>query len=231
MSTHIHAVKGDIAETVFISGDPLRARWVAETFLHHTLCYNTVRGMLGYTGITIQGKRISVQGTGIGMPSTSLYVSELIDDYDAQRIIRIGSAGALQHGIPCKSVILAMGSCSASGMNLERFPIGTTFAPMADWELLFKAYNIAKRKNIPVRVGNNYAADKFYGSDAWKTFAAYGVLTVEMETAELYTLAAQKNVEALTLLTISDNVITGEELSPDEREKGFSDMVSIALEL
>lgn len=231
MSTHIHATKEDVAETVFVSGDPLRARWVAETFLHDTLCYNTIRGMLGYTGITVEGKRVSIQGTGIGMPSTSLYVSELIDYYDAQRIIRIGSAGALQKEMPCKSVVLVMGSCSASGMNLERFPIGTTFAPIANWELLFKAYTIAKRKNIPVTVGNNYAADKFYGSTAWKTFATYGVLTIEMETAELYTLAAQKNVKALTLLTISDNIITGEELSSDEREKDFNDMISIALEL
>ena len=231
MSIHIHATKGDIAETVFISGDPLRARWVAETFLHDTLCYNTIRGMLGYTGITTEGKKVSVQGTGIGMPSTSLYVHELIDDYSAQRIIRIGSAGALQKDMPCKSIVLAMGSCSASGMNWERFPIGTTFAPLADWELLLKAYETAKGKNIPVTVGNNYATDKFYGSDAWKTFAAYGVLTVEMETAELYTLAAQKNVKALTILTISDNVVTKENLSWDEREKGFSDMVSVALEL
>jgi len=232
MSIHISAKKGEVAQTVLLPGDPLRAKYVAENFLRDVTCYNTVRNMLGYTGRTLDGKkRVSVQGSGMGMPSLGIYVNELIDFYKVKRIVRIGSAGSLQKKIKCRTVVLVQGSCSDSNMNLSRFPIGTIYAPIADWKLLLRAYEVAKSMGIKVEVGNNFATDQFYGSDAWKSFAKYGVKTIEMESAELYTLASQKNIQALSILTVSDHLVTGESLSSNEREKTFSDMVKIALEL
>lgn len=231
MSIHINAKKGDIAETVYLPGDPLRAEWIAEEFLKDVVCYNTVRNMFGFTGTTSSGKRVSVQGSGMGMPSLSIYVNELIDSYDVKRIVRVGSAGALQKEIECRSVLLAMGSCSDSAMNIGRFPVGTTFAPIADWELLLKAYEVAKKNGVNVIVGNNFATDKFYNSDAWKIFAQYGVISIEMETAELYTLAFQKRIKALSILTVSDNLVTGESLDARERETTFIEMLEVAFGL
>jgi purine-nucleoside phosphorylase len=230
MSIHIAAKKGEIASTVLLPGDPLRAKWIADNFLKNVTCYNTVRNMLGYTGKKNSGERISVQGSGMGMPTLGIYVNELIDTYKVKRIIRVGSAGSLQKEIGCRSIVLAMGSCSDSALNISRFPAGTIFCPTADWKLLRRAHEIAKKMNIKVIVGNNFASDKFYDpSDTWKEFAKYGVATIEMESAELYTLAAQKGIQALTILTVSNNLVTKEELTSKEREQTFSDMMKLAL--
>jgi len=233
MSIHIGTKgKREIAKTVLLPGDPLRAKYIAENFLTDVTCYTTIRNMLGYTGKTLDGKRkISVQGSGMGMPSLSIYVNELIKFYKVQNIIRVGSAGSLQKNVKTRSIVFAVTSCSDSGMNLERFPVGTTFAPMADWMLLIRANRAAKELGIKPIHGNNFATDKFYDSDAWKKFSEYGVVSIEMETAELYTLAAKAGISALSILTISDNLVTGESLSSEDREKTFSDMVKIALTL
>ena len=231
MSIHIAAKDGEIASTVLIAGDPLRAKWVADTFLEDVICYNTVRNMLGYTGMTSDGQRISVQGSGMGMPSLSIYVNELIKFYEVKRIIRIGSAGTLRADLPVRSVVLAMGACSDSAMNTRRFE-GMSFAPVADWELLHRAYEIAQDMQINVRVGNIFATDMFYDSPAWQTFAEYGVCAIETATAELYTLAARAGVQALSILSISDNLLNlSDALSSEERATTFTEMVKIALKV
>ncbi len=231
MSLHIGARRGEIAETVFLAGDPLRAEWFAKTFLKNVVCYNTVRGMLGYTGM-FDEVRVSVQGTGMGMPSLSIYVNELAKYFRVNRMIRIGSAGSLQKNIHCRDIVLAQASCSDSAMLSRTFQ-GMSFAPIADFRLLRKAKDVADKLGIKrVKVGNVFATDKFYDEDeppAWKIFARYGVLAIEMETALLYTLAAEKGFQALTILTISDEMLTGKQLSPEEKRCGFSDMVKIAL--
>ncbi|BDU50840.1 purine-nucleoside phosphorylase [Haliovirga abyssi] len=231
MSIHIGAKKGDIAETVLLPGDPLRAKFIAETFLEDVKCYNEVRGMYGFTG-TYKGKRISVQGTGMGVPSISIYVNELINEYGVKNLIRIGSCGSLQEDVHIRDVILAMSASSNSSINNVRFN-GTGFAPTANFELLNKAYLIAKEKKVNVKVGNVFTSDHFYQDDAgwWKIWAEHGVLAVEMETAALYTIAAQKKVNALAILTVSDSLVTWEETSSEEREKTFTDMMEIALNL
>jgi purine-nucleoside phosphorylase len=231
MSVHISAEKGAVAETVLMPGDPLRAKFVAETFLENPVCYNEVRGMLGFTG-TYHGKRISVQGSGMGMPSLAIYVNELIDFYGARRLVRIGSCGALQPGIELRDVIIAMTASTDSGMNKIRFS-GMDFAPCADFGLLKKAVETAAQKDIPVKVGGILSADSFYDEDpdAWKLWARYGVLAVEMETNALYTLAARKGAQALTVLTVSDSLVSGDRTSAMEREKTFKEMMEIALEL
>lgn len=232
MSIHISAEKGAIADMIYLPGDPLRAKWIAENFLKDVVCYNNTRNMLGFTGIRPDGKRVSVQGSGMGMASLSIYVNELIDFYGVKEIIRLGSAGSLQAKIFCRDIVLVMASCSDSGMNLNRFPINTIFAPIADWDLLMKAYNIAQSLHIKVTIGNNFATDKFYDeAENWKVFAKYGVSTIEMESAELYTLAAQKGIKALSILTVSDSLVNGESLNPEERERTFSSMVRIAFKL
>ena len=230
MSKHIGAEPGQIAETVFIPGDPLRAKWIAETFLESIFCYSKVRSMLGYTGI-YNGKKVSVQGGGMGMPSNGIYVDELIKFYNVKNIIRVGSAGSLTKDIDCHDIVIAMGACSDSGMNLRRFGAGLQFAPIADWDLLLKAHNVAKEKNIPVKIGNVFSTDRFYDSDDWKILAEYGAIAVEMETAELYTLAVKSNVKALSILTISDSLIFKSELTSLERENSFSAMMEIALSI
>ena len=230
MGIHIGAKLGEVAETVLLPGDPLRAKFIAEKFLKNVTCYNTIRNMFGYTG-TIIGtrKRVSVQGSGMGMPSLGIYVYELIKNYNVERIIRVGSAGSLQKEIGCRSIVLAQGSCTDSAMNNSRFK-GMTFAPLASWDLLFKAYEASKKMKIEVHVGNIFATDVFYDpTDAWKMFASYGVFAIEMESSELYTLAAAHKFQALSMLTISDNLVTGERLSSEERENTFEDMIRIAL--
>lgn len=224
MSIHISANPEEIAKTVLLAGDPLRAKFVADNFLKNVTCYNAVRNMLGFTGTIIGTKReISVQGSGMGMPSLSIYVNELINAYHVNRIIRIGSAGSLQKEIGLRSIVLAQGSCTDSAMNKKRFQ-EMTFAPLANWELLLSAFNISKKMKLKVHVGNIFATDAFYDEfDCWKIFAKYGVLAAEMETTELYTLAALHKIEALSILTISDNLVTGEKLSSDEREKSLTD--------
>jgi len=232
MSTHIGAEKGQIAETVLLPGDPLRAKYLADNFLEDAVCYNQVRGMLGYTG-TYRGKKVSVQGTGMGMPSHSIYVHELICDFGVKQLIRIGSCGALQSEIKLRDIILATCSSTDSSMNKLRFQ-GMDFAPPASFRLLKQAFEFAEEHNIAVKVGNVLSTDSFYSDenpDGWKLWALYGVLAVEMESAALYTLAARFGVDALSILTVSDSLVTGEAASSAEREKTYTDMMEIALDL
>ncbi|MDO8537042.1 MAG: purine-nucleoside phosphorylase [bacterium] len=245
MSTpHISAKKGEIARRVLLPGDPLRAKRIAKTFLKNVVRCNTVRNMLGFTGQAPDGRRVSVsvQGSGMGMPSLSIYVNELFDDYGVEEIIRVGSCGSMQEDIKIGDIVIAQGSCSNSNLNRRRFR-GLDFAPIADWGLLRSACEIAEKMMIPVHVGNIVASDTFYSDhdrdgfyndyarDEWKMWAASGVLAVEMETAELYTLAARKKKKALTILTVSDNLVTREATSSKDRERNFENMVRIALEL
>ncbi|MBA7583890.1 Purine nucleoside phosphorylase DeoD-type [subsurface metagenome] len=231
MSIHIGAKEGDIASTVLLPGDPLRAKYIAENFLTDTICYNQVRGMYGYTG-TYKGKRISVQGTGMGIPSISIYLNELITSYKAKNLIRIGSCGSMQADIKIRDVILAMSASTNSHINKIRFN-GMDYAPTADFNLLKKAYGIALEKNISVKIGSVLTSDTFYQDDpnSWKHWANYGILAVEMETAALYTLAAKFKVNALSVLTVSDSLVTREETTSEERQKTFNQMVEVALEL
>ncbi len=231
MSVHIGAKKGDIADIVLLPGDPLRAKFVAEKFLENPFCYNQVRGMLGYTG-TYRGKRVSVQGTGMGMPSHGIYVHELINFYGAGRLVRIGSCGAVQETIHLRDVLLAMTASTNSSMNRLRFK-GMDYAPAADFELLLKAHEAAERMGLPIRSGNILSSDTFYDDepDAWRLWAEYGVLAIEMETSILYTLAAKFKVKALSILTVSDNIPLGTALSAEDRQSSFDDMVKLALEL
>ncbi|WP_068267423.1 purine-nucleoside phosphorylase [Caviibacter abscessus] len=227
---HIGANKGDIAETILLPGDPLRAKYIAETFLEDVVQYNNVRGMLGFTG-TYKGKRISVQGTGMGVPSIGIYVDELINHFGCKTLMRIGTAGSMHESVKIRDVVLAMASSTDSNINKLRFN-GADYAPTANYELFIEAYNIAKEKGLSVKAGNILTSDSFYGDDkdAWKKWAKFGVLCVEMETAQLYTLAAKYNVRALTLLTISDSLVTGECTSAEERQSTFNDMIITALE-
>lgn len=233
MSTHIAAKQGEIAQTVLMPGDPLRAKYIAETFLENSVCYNEVRGMLGYTG-TYKGKRISVQGSGMGIPSFMIYGTELIKEYDVKNIIRIGTCGGLSTDIKIRDIVIAMSTCTTSGINRTRF-MGYDFAPTANFELLNKAYNVAKDMKIDmkrVHVGSVLSSDEFYVHDEGlqEKFASYGVLGVEMEAAGLYTLAAQHHIKALAIMTVSDHIITGESTSAEERQKTFTEMMEIALE-
>lgn len=235
MSKHLHimAKEGSIAETVLLPGDPLRAKFIAENFLEDVVCYNEVRGMYGYTG-TYKGKRVSVQGTGMGLPSHSIYVNELIQFYGAKRLIRIGSAGSINEDVNVRDIVLAQSASTNSGINKRRFQ-GMDYAPSANFDLLLEAYNKGKEKGANIKVGNVLSSDLFYDdtnmSFTAKNWADYGVLAIEMESAELYTLAAKYNVEALAILTISDHIFKGIETSPEERQESFTEMMEIALEL
>lgn len=231
MSVHISAKPGEIAETILLPGDPLRAKWIAETFLENPVCFNEVRGMLGYTG-TYNRKQISVMGTGMGVPSISIYAHELINEYKVKNLIRVGSAGSYQKDIKIRDIVLAMAASSNSGVNELRFG-GADYAPTADFGLFMKAVEAAKRKNIAIKAGNVFTSDEFYADDfeSYKKWSKFGVLCVEMETAGLYTVAAKYNVNALSVLTISDSLVTGEKTTSKERETTFKGMIEIALEL
>ena len=233
MAKHLHimAEEGAIAETVLLPGDPLRAKFIAENYLENAKCYNEVRGMYGYTG-TYKGKRISVQGTGMGLPSHSIYVNELIQFYGAKRLIRIGSAGSMNEDVNVRDIVLAQSASTNSAINKRRFQ-GMDYAPTANFDLLLEAYNKGKEKGLNIKVGNVLSSDLFYDDTnvGIKLWADYGCLAVEMESAELYTLAAKFGVEALSILTISDHIFKGIETSPEERQKSFTDMMEIALEL
>lgn len=231
MSTHINAKKGDIAETILLPGDPLRAKWVANSFFENPICFNKVRGMLGYTG-THNGKRVSVMGTGMGVPSISIYSHELITEFGVKNLIRVGSAGSYQKHVRIRDIVLAMAASSTSGVNELRFG-GADFAPTANFDLFLKAVDVAKQKNIPLQAGNVLTSDEFYADEieSYKKWSKFGVLCVEMETAGLYTVAAKHNVSALSILTISDSLVTGEKTSFKERESTFEEMIKIALEL
>lgn len=227
---HIGAKKGDIAETILLPGDPLRAKYIAETFLQDIVQYNNVRGMLGFTG-TYKGKKVSVQGTGMGVPSIGIYSHELIVEYGCKNLIRVGTAGSLQENVKIRDVVLAMSASTDSAINKLRFN-GADYAPTANAELLFKAYEVGKAKGLSMKAGNILTSDTFYGDEpeAWKKWAKFGVLCVEMETAQLYTTAAKFGVNALTILTISDSLVTGEATSAEERQLTFNDMIEVALE-
>ena len=230
MTIHIGAEPGDIAETVLMPGDPLRAKWAAETFLENPVCVNEVRGMLGFTG-TWKGNRVTIQGSGMGMPSLSIYVNELIKDFNAQTLIRIGSAGGMQDKVKVRDVVLAMTASTLSTPSRGIFK-ELNYAPCADFDLLMAAYNAAQAKGSPTHVGGIYSSDVFYDErpDLNEQMVRHGILGVEMEAAELYNLAARHGRRALAVLTISDHLLTGEALPSSERQSSFSDMVEIALE-
>lgn len=228
MTLHIGGKKGDIAETVLLPGDPRRARFIAENMLTDVSCYSEIRGMLGFTGL-YKGQRISVQGTGMGLPSISIYVNELIDHYGVKNLIRVGSCGSFQKKIRIGDIILVMSSCTESNVNHKRFN-GMDFAPTANFELLVQAYCYSKLRFNNIHVGSILSADTFYNEnpDEWKIWASYGVLGVEMETSALYTIAAQKQCRALSILTVSDCFLTKEESTPDERERASIEMIELA---
>lgn len=231
MTTHIGAKPGDIADKILLPGDPLRAKYIAENFLEDATCYNEVRGMYGYTG-TYKGERISVQGTGMGVPSISIYANELMESYGVQKLIRVGSCGALQNDVKVRDVILASTSTTDSQMNRMVFG-GIDFAPTADFNLLKNAYDAGTEKGLKLRVGNVFTSDSFYRDQAMDLFnllAKYNVLAVEMETTALYTLAAKYNRQALSVLTVSDHILTGEETTAEERQTTFNEMIEVALE-
>jgi len=229
MTPHINAAVGGIAETVLMPGDPLRAKWAAETYLDNPRQVNNVRGMLGFTG-TWQGNTVTIHGSGMGMPSLSIYANELISTYGAKTLIRIGSAGAMQEHVKVRDVIIAMTATTIStpsrGIMRE-----INYAPCANWELLRSAVNASEAKGTPTHVGGIYSSDVFYDErpDLNEQMIRHGILGVEMEAAELYTVAARHGARALAVLTISDHLLTHESLPPEDRERSFGDMVEIAL--
>jgi purine-nucleoside phosphorylase len=231
MSVHIGAERGDIAGRVLLPGDPMRAKWIAETYLEDPKCYTEVRGMLGFTG-TWHGVRVSVPGSGMGMPSASIYTHELINEYGVRSLIRIGSCGALAEDLNLGDVIAAIGSATDSNMNRMRFDGLIDYAPVADFSLLRTAADVADRRGVALRVGPILAADAFYTDrpDLYDTLADYGVLAVEMESAAIYTIAARYGARALTILTVSDHIKRGDKMDAAQREQGFSDMVQIGLD-
>jgi purine-nucleoside phosphorylase len=230
MSTHIGAKPGEIAPRVLLPGDPMRAKWIAETYLEDAKCYSNVRGMLGFTG-SYEGVPVSIQGSGMGMPSASIYYHELLAEYGATTLIRVGSCGALTEDLQLRDVVLASASSTDSAMNRVRFDGLVDYAPVASFELLRTAVDAAAALGVPVHVGQVFAADAFYTDrpDLFDRLAAYGVLAVEMESAALYTLAARFRARALTLLTVSDHIKTGAHTTAQEREQTFAQMIEVAL--
>ena len=230
MSVHLSAEKGQIAETVLLPGDPLRAQFIAETFLENPVQHNTVRGMLGFTG-NYKGKKVSVQGTGMGIPSAMIYINELIEFYGCKKLIRVGSCGSYQEGVHIRDLVLAQAACTDSNINNLRF--GTAnFAPIADFSLLMRAYQIATERGFTTHVGNILSSDTFYTDDPkeYERWARFGVLAVEMEAAGLYTLAAKYGVKALGIMTVSDHLISKEETTAEERQQTFNQMIEVALD-
>ena len=231
MSIHIGAKDGEIAPTVLLPGDPLRAKHFAETMLKDMTCFSEVRGMLGYTGL-YGDKRVSIMGSGMGIPSLSIYVNELVSEYHAKTVIRIGTCGAIQPYLKIGDIILAMASSTNSHINRLRFS-GMDYAPTASFHLLLQAYEVARARGANVYVGGTLTSDTFYEDDPewWKKWAAYGVLACEMETSGLYTLAAKFGVDALSILTVSDSLVTGESATSKERERDFPLMAEMALQV
>jgi len=230
-SLHLEAKIGDIAETVLLPGDPLRAKHVADTMLEDVICYNKVRNMFGFTGY-YKGNRVSIQGTGMGMGSTSIYVNELINTYKVKNLIRVGTCGTIQENINLGQVLLAMSASGDSDANSLYFK-GMHYAATADFDLLLKAYQAAKKLNIATYQGSVFSTNTFYDAtpNRWEIWKKHGILGVEMETQILFTLAKRFGVKALSILTVSDNIITGEATTSKEREQSFDDMMKIALEL
>lgn len=231
MSIHIGAKQGEIAPTVLLPGDPLRAKNFAEKMLKDVFCFNQVRGMLGYTG-RYGDKRVSVMGSGMGIPTLSIYVNELVTEYQVNTLIRVGTCGALQPDLKIGDLVLAMTASTDSHINKLRFN-GMDYAPAASFHLLSKAYQVAKDRGVNVRVGGMFSGDSFYNDnpDWWKIWAEYGALVCEMESNGLYTLAAKYKVDALSILTVSDSLVTGEASTSEQRERDFPLMAEIALEI
>lgn len=230
MSVHINATKGQIAEVVLMPGDPLRAKYIAEHYLTDVEQYNSVRNMFGYTGL-YKGQRVSVQGSGMGIPSMMIYANELYTEFGVEKIIRIGSAGSIQTDVNVRDIVLAQGATTDSSIITNIFQGQVNFAPLASFELLDKAYHLAKERGATVHVGNILSSDRFYNAELNKQkLQEYGVLAIEMEAAGLYALAAQHKKKALAIVTISDHILTGEETTSEEREKTFNEMMEIALE-
>jgi purine-nucleoside phosphorylase len=234
MSTHLGAAAGEIAPVVLMPGDPLRAKWIAETFLDDARCYTEVRGMLGFTG-TWHGERVSVQGSGMGQPSLAIYANELFTAYDVQSVVRVGSCGALSERLALRDVVIASGACTDSSMNRIAFE-GLDYAPVADFGLLRRAVEAAEQRVSTaeahaVHVGLVFSGDSFYAArpELVARMTGYGVLAVEMEASALYTLAAKHGRRALAICTVSDHVVTGAETTAVERERTFGEMVEIAL--
>ncbi len=232
MSTpHNQAQMGEIAETVLMPGDPLRAKFLAETYLEDVKVFNTVRNMLGYTGY-YHGKKVSIMGSGMGMPSIGIYAYELYNFYDVKKIIRIGSCGAIQKDVHLRDIVIAQGACTDSRFA-HQFELPGTFSAISSYALLEKAVEKAKEKNLTYHVGNIVSSDIFYHADkdSANKWASMGCLGVEMESYALFALASNQGKEALTLLTVSDSLVSNEAISADEREKTFTDMMEIALEI
>lgn len=229
MSTHIGAEPGQVAERVLLPGDPLRAQWIAQTFLDDPVCYSRVRNMLGFTG-TYQGVPVSVQGTGMGQPSISIYVHELLAEYGARSLIRVGSCGGMRPEVKVRDLVVALSASTDSGMNKHRFE-GIDYSPTADFDLLCTLVEECRRTDSAVHVGQVASWDVFYSDrpQLRERLADFGVLAVEMEAAALYTLAAKFGARAAAVCTVSDSLVTGEETSADERERTFGAMVQAAL--
>lgn len=232
MSTpHNNATRGQIAETVLLPGDPLRAKFIAENFLTDVEQFNTVRNMFGFTG-TYNGKKVSVMGTGMGCPSIGIYSYELIHMYGVKNLIRVGSCGAFDPKLNLYDIVLAIGASTDSNYGAQ-YKLPGIYSATASWELLSKAKKFADENNIAATVGNVLTSDVFYGDDidSWKSWAKMGCLAAEMETYALYCNANRAGVNALTILTVSDSIVNQTETTPEQREKGFKDMMKIALEL
>jgi purine-nucleoside phosphorylase len=229
MSIHIAAAKGQIAPSILLPGDPLRAKFIAESFLEGSVRFNDVRNMFGYTG-TYKGERVSVMGTGMGMPSLSIYANELIADYGVKTLVRVGTCGGLTEAVKVRDMILGISASTDSAVNKIRFQ-GMDYASAPSFRLLDAAYRAAVERKMPVHVGKIVSSDSFYTEDPdqWKLWARFGVIGVEMEAAELYTLAAKHGVEALAVLTVSDHLVTREETTSAERETTFRSMIEVGL--
>ncbi|WP_110707623.1 purine-nucleoside phosphorylase [Salinicola sp. CR57] len=227
---HIDAQSGAFADTVLMPGDPLRAQFIAETFLDDVECVNRVRNMLGFTG-TYQGRRISVMGSGMGIPSCSIYAKELITEYGVERLVRVGSCGAVRDDVAVNDIVIGMGASTDSGVNRARFG-GHDFAAIADFDLVRHAADAARERGTKIKVGNLFSADLFYTPNVefFQTMKRHGILGVEMEAAGLYGVAAEFGARALTVCTVSDHILAGEALDAQARQTGFSEMMAITLE-
>lgn len=230
MSVHIAAQPGEIAEKILLPGDPLRAKYIAEKFLDNPKCYNEVRGMLGYTG-TYKGVPVSVQGTGMGMPSAAIYVNELVREYGVKQLIRVGTCGSIQKDVNVRDLVIAQAAATSSNIIRNDFP-KHDFPQIADFDLLLKSYNLAQEKGFNIHVGNVLSDDVFYKDSMDEVFrlGEHGVLGIEMEAAVIYYLAAKYQVQALAIMTVSDHILTGEETSSEERQETFDEMMIVALE-
>ena len=227
---HINGEPGDFAETVIMPGDPLRAKFIAENFLDNPRLVTDVRGMLGFTG-NYKGQALSVMGHGVGIPSCSLYCTELINEFGVKRLIRAGSCGNVNKSVKLRDIVIAMGACTDSKVNRIRFR-DHDFAAIADYRLLQSAVTIAEQRGLAVRVGNVFSSDLFYTpeQEVFEVMEKYNILGVEMETAGIYGLAAEFGVKALAICTVSDQIISGERLTVEERQSSFNEMIELALE-